>query len=225
MMNKLKKIAQKEIGAYSIEAAIIMIVVFLVIFFLISLGLILYEQARVSAAAQGAAERAGITYSVNGKDLATGKVDPSKFMKQSPYWRLMDFGTSGDKASDVKKYAENKLKKYSINKNDYKVEVTYDNYIIYKRVHVKVYGYFKVPFNGFLSSIIDAGKTKDKDKIFTSKGYYIESYATATINDQAEMIRTTDMVRDILKQFGGVQEFSKKYKDKIAKITDKINDW
>lgn len=222
-MKKLTAHIKKENGTYSIEAALIMLVVFFVLFFLITLSLILYEQTRVNAVAQGVAQRAALTYSVNGKDMATGKVDPTKFKEKSPYWRLLDIGTNDKKVLDVKNYAQVKLSKYAINQSEYKVDVTYDNYYIYKRVNVNIIGYYKVPFNGFLSTVIDAGKTDDNDKIFTSKGYKIEANAKGAINDQAEMVRTVDMIADILNQFETIHEFKEKYVSGINNIASSLS--
>ena len=55
------------------------------------------------------------------------------------------------------------------------------------------------------------------------KGYVIKGEAVAAVNDQAEMIRTVDMVNDILMQFPSVNNFVNKYKRGIDNVVGKIN--
>lgn len=206
-------------GSYSIETAIIMTIVFMIVLFLIAVNLILYEQARVNAIAESAANRAALVYSVNGKNMETGAVDPEKFLEKSPYWRLFDLGQSGTRVTNTKNYINNKINKNVISDADgsgsgrYSITVKYQNYFIYKRVRVEISTKFKVPFGGFVGLFIPQLKN----------GYPIKAEAEAAINDQTEMIRTVDMVSDILGQFPTVQNFTDKYSNGIANIKNKIS--
>ena len=219
-MKTLKKIMGGNNGAYTLETAIIMVIVFFVVLFLIAVNLILYEQARLSAIAESAAERAAIVYTVNGKNMETGAVNPKDFKEVSPYWRLFDIGTNGNRVTKVKEFIKKKLGVHRLvdtegNKSvasKYNIKVEYQNFYIYKRVKVQVSTNYKVPFGGFLGIFLKQFKN----------GYPIKAEASAAVNDQAEMIRTVDMVKDIAMQFPVIQKFKTKYEKGINNITSKI---
>ena len=139
-MKIFREIIKNKNGAYTIETAVIMTVVFLVVFFLIAVDYILYEQVRVNAIAESTAERAAIVYSVYGKDMETGAVNPKNFMERTPYWRLMDFSMN-DRISKAGEFANKKLDKYDLSvdsKDSDNVKVEFQNFFIYKRVKVTV---------------------------------------------------------------------------------------
>lgn len=203
---------KRENGGYTIETAVMMTIVFMVILLLITMIYIMYEQTRLNALAEDAAERAGVVYSVAGKDMIMGKIDPANYKDTSPYWRLVDFDQTNRKKA-VQNYVLLKLNAYKLNENKYSesnVEVNYKNYFVYKRVEVKLVGIkFKVPFGGFLS-------------LFIKTEYPIEASAEAAVTEQAEMIRNIDMVVDILAEMG-LDGMMSKYSEKIEAIRNKIS--
>lgn len=213
-MKQLKSL-KSEYGELSIETSINMTVVFLVLLLLMVMSHIMYEQTRLNAIAQDAAERAGIIYSVAGKDMVMGKVNPDSFKDTSPYWRLFDNNKSS-RINTVKNYILMKLNAYKINENRYTADditIKYKDYFVYKRITVAIDTEYKVPFGGILN-------------IFIPKDYPIHAYAEAAVNEQAEMIRNVDMVADIVGQLTegtAVGDFLEKYQSKINEIASKIS--
>lgn len=207
----MKNLLKKQDGAYSIETALVMIVVFMVILLLVVMSHIMYEQTRLNAIAQDAAERAGVIYSVAGKDMITARVDPNKFKDTTPYWRLIDFNQTSRKQT-VENYVNMKLNAFKINPSGYTVNVEYKNYFIYKRVEVTIKTDYKIPFGGFLKLLMG-------NSLSNRNTYHIEATATASVNEQAEMIRNVDMVVDIASELG---MDTSKYQTKIQEIADKI---
>lgn len=65
---------KKEDGAITIEASVVFFTVLLIVLMLINITHILYEQVRINALAQSAAERGAAIYAVAGKDMYTGRI-------------------------------------------------------------------------------------------------------------------------------------------------------
>lgn len=198
-------------AGYSIETAIVMTISFIVILFLIFMTFIMYEQVRINAIAQDAAERGALIYAVENKEMITGRISGTVFSDQNPYWRLADFGTNEDRLGRVKEYAIMKLNSHKLDNEKYKdkaVTVGIKNYFLYKRVTVEINVDYNVPFGGILNILID-------------DPYHITAYAEANVSEPAEFIRTLDLGSDIINSAFG--DTVKKYTGIIQKAIDWIN--
>lgn len=192
-MISLKNILKnKEKAAYSIETAIVMTVTFTVLIFLIFMTYVMYEQVRLNAIAQDAAERGAIIYAVQNKEMITGRMNSDVFSDQNPYWRIVDVDSSARK-DRITEYVWLKLNAYKLDKEQYpkdKIKVEIKNYFIYKRVCVGIDVDYKVPFGGILS-------------FFIKNPYPVHAYAEANVSEPAEFIRTIDLGSDIINGVGG----------------------
>lgn len=215
LKNFFKKI-ENENGSYSIETAIIMTVVFTVIMFLIFMSYVMYEQVRINAIAQDAAERGAVIYAMKNKEMITGRINSDVFNDQNPYWRVFDVGSNvatngrngNERINKIWNYVNLKLNAYKLDNNAYPgdaVEVSVKNYFLYKRVCVKIKVNYKVPFGGILGA-------------FIQNPYPIEAYAEATVSEPSEFIRTVDIGSDLINGFGG--ETVEKYKGVIQRAID-----
>jgi hypothetical protein len=205
-------------AGYSIETAIVMIVVFSVILFLMFMTFVMYEQVRLNTIAQETAERGAIIYAVQNKEMITGRIEGTVFSDQNPYWRMADVtshSSNGAKADNrvdrIREYALLKLNAYKLDNNRYPddtVTVKMKNYYIYKRVCVNIEVDYKVPFGGILKAFID-------------NPYHIKAYAEATVSEPAEFIRTIDLGSDLINSVAGGT--TQKYKGAIQKALNWIN--
>lgn len=199
----LIRIMKEQKGAYTIETAIVFTVAFSIIMFLISMTFIMYEQVRLNSIAQDAAERGAIIYSVESKEMFTGRMDANdQYGGQTPYWRIMDIGNNTEeRTKKIKAYTKSKINsKFRIDGTsdgdygDNAIDVGVKNYFIYKRIYVKINVEYKVPFGGLLN-IFAVGQ----DQKFSP--YKITAYAEANVSEPAEFIRTMDLGSDLIENF------------------------
>ncbi|MBQ7264492.1 MAG: hypothetical protein IJS61_00150 [Firmicutes bacterium] len=209
-MNK-NIIIKKEQASYSLETAIVMIVVFTVVIFLTFMTYVMYEQVRLNAIAQDTAERGGMIYAVKDKEMYTGRIGSEEFNAQNPYWRIYD-ANGKDRIDKIRTYAIEKLNKYKIEKEEYSssaVSVKPINYFVYKRIIVDINVEYNVPFGGILN-------------IFMKSKYPIHAHAEANVSEPAEFVRTIDLGRDIIDAFLGAEKVEK-YRGAIQKALNWIN--
>lgn len=201
-------------GIYTIETALVFLVSFTVVLMLIAVSQILYEQVRINAIAQDAAERGALVYTVESKDMYTGRIGEGNFDNENVYWRLFDVGTEqNERKQKIKKYINTKLNAYKLNKNTYtddNINIKFTNYFLYKRISVEIKVEYNVPFGGLLALIID-------------NPYQLNAYAEASVSDTAEMIRNTDFIMDILDSNETISNAIDKYQNNIDKLTNIIS--
>ncbi|OUQ55117.1 hypothetical protein B5E58_12820 [Tyzzerella sp. An114] len=201
-------------GIYTIETALVFLVSFTVVLMLIAVSQILYEQVRINAIAQDAAERGALVYTVESKDMYTGRIGEGNFDNENVYWRLFDVGTEqNERKEKIKKYINTKLNAYKLNKNTYtddNINIKFTNYFLYKRISVEIKVEYNVPFGGLLALIID-------------NPYQLNAYAEASVSDTAEMIRNTDFIMDILDSNETISNAIDKYQNNIDKLTNIIS--
>lgn len=210
----MNKFLKYEKGIYTIETAIVFLISFTVVLMFIAVSQILYEQVRINAIAQDAAERGALVYTVESKDMYTGRLGEGNFDNENVYWRLFDVGSEQIKRKEkIKDYINTKLNAYKINKNTYtddNVNIKFTNYFLYKRISVEINVDYNVPFGGLLALIID-------------NPYPLKAYAEASVSDTAEMIRNTDFIIDIIESNETIEKAINKYKEQIDKLTKIIS--
>lgn len=196
----------------TIEASIVFFTVLLIVLMLTNIMHILYEQVRLNALAQAAAERGAAIYAVAGKDMYTGRIGPDYYEDENVYWRLFDSGKK-DRMARVEKYVLSHLNRYKSDNEKYSAEtvkVDLKDYYIYKRINVEINVKYKSPFGGFTN-------------MFMEYPYPIHAKATAAVAEPAEMIRTIDFAYDVIMQSEGAKKALTKYQESLDKLTNMIN--
>lgn len=201
-------------GSTTIEAALIVPVIFLSIIALIYVSIFLYEQAYVKSLSDRAAQRGAAIWKNPKSDMYLGFVRLSDFEENDPYWRLFDTNKS-TKEEKIEQYIKESLKTYSIlqsrdkdvpmNTTDIEFSAQVKNYIVYKKLIVTVNKKFKLPIGSALN-IFGMDNT-----------FVISSKSEALIHEPAEFIRSTDFTIDMGKRIDA------KTGNHMQKIMDKVN--
>lgn len=203
---------KKEKGVMTIEASIVFFTVLLVVLMLTNIMHILYEQVRINALAQSAAERGAAIYAVESKDMYTGRIGPDYHTDENVYWRLFNSGKKS-RIKRVEDYTLAGLNRYRADKAAYSgdaVRVSLQDYYIYKRLEVEIDVVYKAPFGALL-------------RVFMEYPYPIHAKGTAAVAEPAEMIRTIDFGYDIIMENETAAKAVNKYREKLNKLTQKIN--
>lgn len=203
---------KKENGAITIEASVVFFTVLLIVLMLINITHILYEQVRINALAQSAAERGAAIYAVAGKDMYTGRIGPDYYTNENVYWRLFNTGKQS-RLNRVEDYVKKGLNRYKADAGKYDanaVKVTMQDYYIYKRINVDINVEYKAPFGAFMG-------------LFMEYPYPIHAKGTAAVGEPAEMIRTIDFGYDIIMENETARAAIGKYQEAIGKLSKKIS--
>jgi len=201
-------------GSTTIEAALIVPIIFLSIIALIYISVFLYEQAYVKSLADRAAERGTAIWKNPKSDMYLSLVKLKDFEDNDPYWRLGDTNET-KKEKKIEEYIRKNLGDYSIlqtsdkkgpmNTTDIKFSAKLKNYIVYKKLVVTVKKKFKNPI-GDLLSIFGMDTT-----------VVISAESEALVNEPAEFIRSTDFTIDMGKRIDAATG------NNLEKIMDKVN--
>ncbi|AEV68358.1 TadE/TadG family type IV pilus assembly protein [Acetivibrio clariflavus] len=203
-------------GSTTVEAALIIPIIFLSIITLIYVSIFLYEQAYIKSLADRAAERGAAIWKNPESDMYISLVKLEHFKDNDPYWKVIDYKEKSKKEK-VENYIKNSLKQYSIlqsgdkkvpmNTTDIQFDVEVKNYLVYKKLTVTVKKNFKLPIGNILS-IFGIGNTVS-----------IQAKSEALINDPSEFIRNTDFAIDMGKRIDNLTG------NNFEKIKDKVNNF
>lgn len=208
----------KNRGSFTVEAIIIVPLVFYILLMLIFLSLILYQQVFVNAVAQKASENGAATWKMVSKDLFYQQIQIKDFEESNLYWRIVDFDKK-QKFEKVKEYIIYNLDNYSLyktKKENCTIDISLDDYVIYKKLNVKVTHKYKLPIGTLLS------------KLGLTGNITLTSYSQSVINEPAEFIRNIDFAVDTITQIdestgGNLEKIKKYFSDTYETLTTKLS--
>lgn len=206
------KLNRKYKGSMTIEASLVMPLVFVVIAALIYIGIILYQKVYLQSLADFLAERTAATWSSSNKDILTGQRTADQ-SKDSLYTALYDY-EKGTKMEKLQDFCDKYMDKYSILKsastNKIKPEVT--NYIFYKKVTVDINASYKVPGGGIFRIVG-----------MNSGAIPINIKSESIVNDQVEFIRNTDFIIDTANKLAETNGTANSILTGYDKLLEKLN--
>lgn len=206
-------------GSLSVEAAIIVPVVFLSVIAILNICLLLYQQVHVQTLANKASERGAAVWNSPSKDMFIGMITKEQMLKSDLYWRIFDTKKI-DKGWKISKFTNFHIGAFNAIgavKTEIKPPELVD-YIVYKKLRITIERTYKVPGGGYL-------------KLFGMNGEFkVTASSEAVINEPVEFIRNTDFLIDTAKEVdnltgGNVQKFGDKIKDLFGKLTGKLKDF
>jgi Flp pilus assembly protein TadG len=205
---------RKNKGSTTVEAAILVPLIFISILAVIFLCCLYYQRALLQSAADSVAHAGAASWFNPASDIATGKTEINNLEETGLYWRIIE-EKRDVKLNRIKTYSERILNKKAIFEPYYsntKVEIK--DYIIYKRLHVCIENSYKLPGTSLF-------------KIFGVGRYIkINVSAYANINDPSEFIRDTDLLLDIEKEmenkYPGLKQAGEKTREVLSRIKDNI---
>ncbi|MDD4496054.1 MAG: TadE/TadG family type IV pilus assembly protein [Eubacteriales bacterium] len=207
MQLKLYAIGSEK-GGFTLEAAIIVPIVLTLILLLISMGLLLCQQAAVQSSAQHAAERGAAVWNNVSGTIGAGGTDDYDL-----YRRIFD-RHSAAKIEAVRQYAETLLNSKTILKPaSTEVLVEVKSGIADKRISVEIIGIYRIPLIGSLG-ILQGG------------GVRVEAAAEAVIDEPVELIRNTDFIieleQELEKAFPEIRKLREKLTDTVKDVINRI---
>ena len=189
-MKNLKFIKSK--GAITIEAVLVFSTVFFVTIMLFFLGLLLFQNARYQTLANSTAERTAMIHNIESRDMYIGKVTLDDLKNSNPYRFIIDTGKQDkiDKSMNLlnlEKERKNLISETTNTTRTATAIVDIKNNLLSKKVTVNIHSEFNVPIIGIF-------------KMFgVPSPFIIDTYASAGVQEQAELIRNIDCCSDILK--------------------------
>jgi len=206
---------RKSRGYITVEASIIVPVIILCIAAVVYMGLLLQQKAAIQSAAESAAEAGALAWS-SGTDVSwAGKPSKDDFKKPEIYRRLFEGGKE-KRLGDIEEYAlELAAHNELIKPVDTSVTAELKDYVIYKKLVVSVRKSYKNPLGGLFGLF---GKSKTIE---------ITAMAVTTVDEPAELIRTTDFILDIEKKlenkFPGLKNLADKTRNTMDEMKNKLS--
>jgi hypothetical protein len=207
----------KNRGSITVEASIIVPVIILCIAAVAYMGLLLQQKAAIQSAAESAAEAGALAWS-SGTDLPfEGKPGVEDIKKPKLYRRLFD-SEKESRLGDVEEYAQKLAARNELLKPvNTSVSAELKDYVIYKKLVVSVSKSYKNPL-GRLSGFLGKSETID-----------ITAVAVSSVDEPAELIRTTDFIIDVEKKlenkFPGLKNLAEKTRNAMKEMKDKLSEF
>lgn len=175
-------------GSITVEAAIIVPVIILCIAAAVYFGMLLQQKAAIQAAAENAAEAGALAWA-SGNDMPlTGKPVCEAGKKLDLYRRLFDSDRE-NRLRNIEKYADELAERNElIRPVDTFVTAEIKDYIFYKKLEVNISRSYKNPLGGLFG--LFGG----------SRLIGMSATAVSTVDEPAELIRTTDFILDVEKK-------------------------
>lgn len=194
----------------TIEASIVMPLIFAMIGALIYMGIVMYQRVYLQSLADFIAERTAATWSSANKDIITGQ---RTAVGDSLYTDLYDH-EKGKKSEKLKEFCKAYIDKYSILKSVgiNEVEPKVENFIFYKKVTVIINAKYKMLGKGLFSY---AGMNSDEMPLSVK--------AEAIVSDQVEFIRNIDFIGDMVSRLADKNGTVKNITSGYDKFLGKLN--
>lgn len=194
-------------GSFTVELALVFPVVMLGIAATIYILLLLYQFVFIQALANKAAFRGAAEY---GNLLATASLEESYLLleqgrKESGdsgilYWQLPMAGNSALKEEILESYLRESLKtKQLLRPLEETVEVRLKDYIVYKRLEVKIVSEYQLPVL-FVNKLLMMGDS-----------FTVEAEAVASLIDPPGLIRSTDYMYELMDSFEATSSIKNSY--------------
>lgn len=202
-------------GNFTIEAALIMPIVIFITIALIFFGYYMHDYAVLQGIADDMALKSARILPANNyilesqKDNTLVKVVYSDLTNKNLYWRF--FTSIDSKEETIKKYGESLIDKqlFILDNRDITMEVRVTGSVIRKTVEVDIEAPVKYP-SSFIRELFGKNTT-------------IQVSSKSVMRDQAEFIRTIDVITQVAERITPLQEVMKEYNKSIKKIQDKVS--
>jgi hypothetical protein len=208
---------RKNRGSTTVEAAIIIPVIILCIAAVAYMGLLLQQKAVIQSAAESAAEAGALAWS-SGTDVpAAGKPAADDIRNPELYRRIFD-SKRENRLCDIEEYAlELAARNELIKPVDITVTAELKDYVVYKKLVVRIGKKYRNPLGGLFELL---GK---------SETIGISAMAVSTVNEPAELIRTTDFILDVEKKlenkFPGLKNLTDKTRNTMNNMKNKLSEF
>lgn len=200
-------------GAVTIEYALVFPIVIICIIMLIYFGLVYYQQALLQSIVSENLQNCSLLWGYNPEKLniREGITDREAYLSEGLYWHL--FSGSNRKKAVLQENIRREFIGQSIIKptKDIDIEVNYRNYVLIKKIELKAYTSYKLPFGAFFKSIGLPGDIT------------VTASSETTVQDPKEFIQNMDYLLQIYEETGArdwVMEKCKPLVDSLGKIKD-----
>lgn len=198
-------------GSITVEASIVIPLVILSISAALYVGMLLYQKALLQSAAGAAAEAGAAIWAAGSLDPVSCRLD-SGLGSFRLYRRMYD----GDRETRLKRIEEYALSLASRNElvksEETTVEAVVRDYIIFRRLDVKICKCYNIPLGKFMKIFGGSDKVR------------ITATAVSTVNEPAELIRNTDFIIDLERKLEARFPELKKVGDKTRESMNELKE-
>ncbi|AGC68427.1 TadE-like protein [Thermoclostridium stercorarium subsp. stercorarium DSM 8532] len=179
-------------GAVTVEYAVIFPIVIVCIFIIIHIGMLYYQHCLMQTVASKCVRSMALLwgYDPDEINIETGITDRNAYVSEALYWQLItDKNKRGEKAAQA---VLNELMSKSVIKpsGGFDVEMTYNNYIIFKKIGLCIRADYVLPFGDLLELVGLPGRTR------------MEVYSETMVHDTQDFIQNTDYLLQIYEESG-----------------------
>lgn len=207
----------KNRGSITVEASIVVPVIILSISAVIYIGLLLYQRALVQCAVGIASEAGADVWASGFSEISSGKPGKDSFKKVRLYRRIYD----ADQEEMLKCIEDYALAAASHNEllraEETHVEAVMKNYVVCRKLEIRLIKKYKIPFGNFM-------------KLFGGSGMIeISVKSTSSIDEPAELVRTTDFILDMEKKlenkYPAIKNLGEKTRNAMSSLKEKLDDF
>lgn len=207
----------KKRGNITVEASIIVPVIIISISAVIYIGLLLYQRSLIQSAAAMAAEAGAGVWAGDHCEINTGKPNPDAFEKTDLYRRIFD-SDKDEKIIYIENYARSLASRSELlSPVDTDVEVAVKDYVVSRRLEVKIVKHYRIPLGRFLRLV--GG----------SDCLSISIKAISPIDEPVGLIRVTDFILDLEKsleaKYPAIKNLGEKTRGTMTDIKSKLEEF
>ncbi|MDT8718571.1 pilus assembly protein [Clostridium sp. 19966] len=204
-MKNNKNINQR--GSFTVEAALLLPIVFAVLIILMYICVIMYNRTQLSAVGHDVSERASMMLSSPNIEVDTGEM----ITNDNLYSRLFATNTQS-KINDVKAYFNKRKLDIGFLDPQSDVEIGYVNYLFYRKIKIKIQDHYDLPLKGLIQLLHFPGTYNDEVDV------------NLIVNDPVEVTRNVDFVSYAFDELGHRFTVVQKTKSSYDAIINKLNE-
>lgn len=210
-----KKLIEDRSGMVTIEATIVFPALFFSLILILFMGLVLYQEVNLQSLAVRASERGAVVYGSRTGNMTTSIKTLDDFKYRDPYRNVPFLNTLSDGSYRglIEQYVGSYIGDNNVLEGEnpgHSVEI--ENYIIAKRVKVRISNGYQIPVESI-------------GKMFGHEGpFEVNTAAVSAVTDSPDFVRNVDLALDVVQQSkltgGAFQAVS----DGFGKIKDALGD-
>jgi hypothetical protein len=197
----------------TVEHAVIFPFVIFIVMLLVYFGLIYYQHALLQSVVAGSTQNWALLWGFDAQKVQPGEgvLSLEGYDSEGLYWQMF---SGADRKKEIIRTAireEYERKSLLRSSQDIQVEVSFENFIIFQKVGVKVTAAYPMPMKGFFRAI---GLSGD---------FTLQAFSETSVHDPKEFIQNVDFLLQIYEESGAkdwVMEKCKPLTDSLKKVRD-----
>lgn len=189
-------------GAVTVEYAVVFPVVIICIMLLIYIGMLYYQQCLIQSVVSRNVRSMALLWGYDPEkvDINEGVTDKYAYVNESLYWQLFT-DVNSRKEKTVRSVQDELTGKSVIRPPEgFDIEVKYTDFLIYKKVGIRVRATYPLPFANLFRLAGSSGCIR------------IDAYSETLINDPRDFMENIDYILQIYEESGASEKIAAKLK-------------